>query len=137
METAIAVFSTRGRAEEAVKELLENHVPEKPIVYLTCSESEAKTVGKQLGAAAGGIVGGAAGMPAGVAAAALLAVPGIGPVFALGLGAAALLGLAGAGTGSAAGASIAGDSVTPMPTSETGSSEDSAFSPVFSTKVTR
>jgi hypothetical protein len=32
VETAIAVFSTRARAEEAVKELLENHVPEKSIV---------------------------------------------------------------------------------------------------------
>jgi hypothetical protein len=99
VETAIAVFSTRGRAEKAVKERLENHVPEKSIVYLTRSESEAKSIGKQFGAVAGGIVGGAAGMSAGVATAALLAVPGIGPVFALGLGAAALLGLAGAGTG--------------------------------------
>ena len=70
METAIAVFSTRGRAEEAVKALLESHVPEKSIVYLTRSESEAKTVAKQFGAVAGGIVGGAAGMTAGVAAAA-------------------------------------------------------------------
>jgi anti-sigma B factor antagonist len=127
VETAIAVFSTRGRAEEAVKELLQNHVPEKSIVYLTRSVSEAKTVGKQFGAVAGGIVGGAAGMSAGVAAAALLAVPGIGPVFALGLGAAALLGLAGAGTGSAVGASIASDSVAPLSTSGTGSSEDLAF----------
>jgi hypothetical protein len=59
VETAVAVFSTRGRAEEAVKELLENHVPEKSIVYLTRSESEAKNVGKQFGAVAGGIVGGA------------------------------------------------------------------------------
>jgi hypothetical protein len=95
VETVVAVFSTRGRAEEAVKELLENHVPEKSIAYLTRSESEAKTVGKQFGAVAGGIIGGAAGMSAGVATAALLAVPGIGSVFALGLGAAALLGLAG------------------------------------------
>src|SRR5258708_36134518 len=53
VETAVAVFSTRGRAEEAVKELLENHVPEKSIVYLTRSENEAKTVGKQFGAVAG------------------------------------------------------------------------------------
>jgi hypothetical protein len=65
-------------------------------------------------------------MSAGVAAAALLAVPGIGPVFALGLGAAALLGQR-AGTGSAVGASMASDSVTPLSTSGTGSSEDLAF----------
>jgi anti-sigma B factor antagonist len=127
VETAIGVFSTRDRAEEAVKELLEHHVPERSIVYLTRSESEAKTVGKQFGAVAGGVVGGAAGMSAGVVAAALLAVPGIGPVFALGFGAAALLGLVGAGTGSAVGASIASDSVAPMPTSGTGSAADLAF----------
>ena len=93
METAIGVFATRDRAEEAVNELLRNNVPENSIVFLTRSESEAKTVGKQLGAYAGGVVGGAAGMSVGVAAAVLLAVPGIGPVFALGFGAAALLGL--------------------------------------------
>jgi hypothetical protein len=127
VETAIGVFSTRDRAEEAVKELLEHQVPERSIVYLTRSESEAKTVGKQFGAVAGGVVGGAAGMSAGVVAAALLAVPGIGPVFALGFGAAALLGLVGAGTGSAVGAGIASDSAAPMPTSGTGSAEDLAF----------
>jgi hypothetical protein len=64
VETAVAVFSTGGRAEEAVKELLENHVPEKSVMYLTRSESEAKTVGKQFGAVAVGIVGGAACLPA-------------------------------------------------------------------------
>jgi anti-sigma B factor antagonist len=127
VETAIGVFSTRDRAEEAVKELFEHHVPERSMVYLTRSESEAKTVGKQFGAVAGGVVGGAAGLSAGVVAAALLAVPGIGPVFALGFGAAALLGLVGAGTGSAVGASIAEDSAAPIPTSGTGSAEDLAF----------
>jgi hypothetical protein len=66
-------------------------------------------------------------MSAGVAAA-LLAVPGIGPVFALRLGAAALPGLAGAGTGSAVGASMASDSVAPLSTSGTGSCADLAFS---------
>jgi anti-sigma B factor antagonist len=127
VETAIGVFSTRDRAEEAVKELLEHHVPERSMVFLTRSESEAKTVGKQFGAVAGGVVGGAAGMSAGVVAAALLAVPGIGPVFALGFGAAALLGLVGAGTGSAVGARIGEDSAAPMPTSGAGSAEDLAF----------
>jgi len=127
VETAVGIFSTRDRAEEAMKELLERNVPEGSLVYLTRSESEAKTVGKQFGAYAGGVVGGAAGMSAGVAAAVLLAVPGIGPVFALGFGAAALLGLVGAGTGSKVGASIAEDSDAPSPTSGTGSSSDVAF----------
>ena len=86
METAIGVFSSRDRAEEGVKELLQRGVPESSLVFLTRSESEVKTVAKQIGAFAGGFVGGAAGMSAGVAAATLL-VPGIGAVFALGFGA--------------------------------------------------
>src|ERR1700736_568463 len=127
METAIGVFAARERAEEAVKNLLEQSVPKDSIVYLTRSETEAKNVGKELGAYAGGFVGGAAGLSAGVAAATLLAVPGIGPVFALGFGAAALLGLVGAGTGAAVGAVASEDPSAPVPTSGTGSSEDSAF----------
>lgn len=127
MEIAIGVFAVRERAEEAMKSLLEQHVPEGSIVFLTRSESEAKSIGQQLGAYAGGFVGGAAGLSAGVAAATLLAVPGIGAVFALGFGAAALLGLVGAGTGAAVGAGAANDPHAPAPTSGTGSSEDSDF----------
>ena len=80
------------------KELRERGVPEESIVFLTRSESEAKTIAKELGAFVGGFVGGAAGMTAGVVAASLL-LPGIGTVFALGIGAAALLTGAGAGAG--------------------------------------
>jgi anti-sigma B factor antagonist len=127
METAIGVFPTRERAEEAVKALLERHVPEQSIDYLTRSESDAKTMAKQLGAYAGGFVGGATGLSAGVAAATLLAVPGLGAVFALGFGAAALLGLVGAGTGAAIGGGASDDPDAPAPTSGTGSSEDSLF----------
>jgi anti-sigma B factor antagonist len=126
METAIGVFSSRDRAEEGVKELLQRDVPESSLVFLTRSESEAKTVGKQLGAFTGGFVGGAAGMSAGVAAATLL-LPGIGAVFALGFGAAALLGLAGAGAGAATGSAAASDPKAPQPTSAEKSSEDVAF----------
>jgi hypothetical protein len=50
METGIGVFAARERAEEAVKSLLEQNVPKESIVYLTRSESEAKSVGKELGA---------------------------------------------------------------------------------------
>ena len=127
METAIGVFAARERAEEAVKSLLEQNVPKESIVYLTRSESEAKSVGKELGAYAGGFVGGAAGLSAGVATATLLAIPGIGPVFALGFGAAVLLGLVGAGTGAAVGASASNDPGAPVPSTRTDSPEDSAF----------
>src|ERR1700738_496998 len=127
METAIGVFAIRDRAEEAVKKLREQQVPQEAIIYLTRSESEAKSIGKELCAYTGGFVGGAAGLSAGVAAATLLAIPGIGPVFALGFGAAVLLGLVGAGTGAVVGASASNDPGAPVPSTRTDSSEDSAF----------
>jgi anti-sigma B factor antagonist len=125
MDTAVGVFSSRDRAEEAVKELLQQGVPEKSIVFLTRSESEAKTVGKEFGAYVGGFTGSAAGMTAGVVAATLL-LPGIGTVFALGFGAAALLGLAGAGAGASVGSAVShGDETAPTPDEKC--SEDAAF----------
>jgi anti-sigma B factor antagonist len=127
METAVGVFAQRDRAEEAVKKLLEQGVPKESIVYLSRSEREASTIGKELGAYVGGLMGGAAGMSAGVVAATALAIPGIGPVFALGFGAAALLGLVGAGTGAAVGQSAAHDSSAPSPTTGEASAEDSAY----------
>jgi hypothetical protein len=96
LETAIGVFSSRDRAEEAVKELIGRKVPKESIVFLSLSEADAKSVGQGFGATVGGFMGAATGMSAGVIAATLLVVPGIGQVFALGFGAAALLGLAGA-----------------------------------------
>lgn len=126
METAIGVFASRDRAEDAVKELLRDKVPEQSIVFLTRSENEVKTVGKEFGAYTGGFMGGAVGMSAGVAAATLL-VPGIGAVFALGFGAAALLGLAGAGAGAAVGKTVSHDADAPKPTSDEKSPEDVAF----------
>jgi anti-sigma B factor antagonist len=126
VETAIGVFSTRDQAEEAVKELRQRGVPEESIVYLTRSESEAKTIAKEFGTTVGGFVGGAAGMSAGVVAATLL-LPGVGPVFALGFGAAALLGLAGAGAGRAFGSAATQDAKAPQPTPDEKCSEDAAF----------
>jgi len=126
METAIGVFSSRDHAEEAVKELRTQGVPEESIVYLTRSESEAKTVSKQFGATVGGFVGGATGMSAGVVAGTLL-LPGIGPVFALGFGAAALLGLAGAGAGAGVGSLAAHDGAAPNPSAADKSAEDANF----------
>jgi anti-sigma B factor antagonist len=126
METAIGVFDSRDRAEEALTGLIERHVPQDSIVFLTRSENEAKSVGKELGAYVGGFTGGAAGMSAGVVAATLL-VPGLGAVFALGFGAAALLGLAGAGTGAALGKAMSHDSGVPQPTPDEKCAEDVVF----------
>src|SRR5438874_2978972 len=126
VETAIGVFASRDRAEQAVGQLRRQGVPEQSLVFLTRSENEAKTVGKEFGAYVGGFTGGAAGMSAGVVAATLL-VPGLGTIFALGFGAAALLGLAGAGTGAALGKAMAHDAQAPQPTPDEKCSEDAAF----------
>jgi anti-sigma B factor antagonist len=126
METAIGVFTSRDRAEEAVRELLSHDVPDEAIVFLTRSENEAKTVAQELGAFVGGFAGGAVGMSAGVTAATLL-VPGIGAVFALGFGAATLLGLVGAGTGAAVGKAVSHDSASAQPTGDEKCPDDVAF----------
>src|SRR5580698_7732251 len=128
METTIGVFASRDEAEGAVKELLEREVPEESIVFLTRSESEAKTIAKELGTFVGGFIGGAAGVTTGVVAATLL-LPGIGTVFALGIGAAALLtgAGAGAGAGSALGSGATHDAEAPKPTAVEDCSEDIAF----------
>jgi|HubBroStandDraft_6_1064221.scaffolds.fasta_scaffold285808_1 anti-sigma B factor antagonist len=126
METAIGVFSSRERAEEALRELLASKVPEESIVFLTRSEQEAAKLGKQAGATVGGFMGVATGMSAGVAAATLM-LTGVGAVFALGFGAAAVLGLAGAGGGAALGKAITEDGGSPQPTPDEKCSEDVLF----------
>jgi anti-sigma B factor antagonist len=122
VETAIGVFDSRDRAEEALKDLLRQNVPRESIVFLTRSENEAATVAKELGAYAGDLVGGA--FLAGVAAVTPLMVPGLGQVFALGSGATVLLGLVGPGTGSAVGKAISRDVGTPEPSHD---NEDAAL----------
>jgi anti-sigma B factor antagonist len=127
METTIGVFASRDEAEGAVKELLEREVPEESIVFLTRSESEAKTIAKELGTFVGGFIGGAAGVTTGVVAATLL-LPGIGTVFALGIGAAALL--TGAGAGASAGSSLGSGThgtEAPKPTAVEDCAEDITF----------
>jgi anti-sigma B factor antagonist len=127
METTIGVFASRDDAEAAVKELLERGVPEEAVVFLTRSESEAKSIARELGAFVGGFLGGAAGVTTGVVAATLL-LPGIGTVFALGIGAAALLTGAGAGAGAGSALGVGTQSTdAPQPTVAEKSSEDVAF----------
>jgi anti-sigma B factor antagonist len=115
METAIGVFDSRDRAEEALKELLKRNVPQESIVFLTTSETEASSLAKEFGAWAGGFAGGAAGMTGAVAAATLMVIPGLGQALALGIGATALLGLAGLGAGAAAGRAAGADRTVPQP----------------------
>lgn len=80
METAIGVFSSRWSAERAVRELREHGVPEECMVFLTCSEGDAKKVGRALGKSGGMKFG-------------KWSLPDLGAVFAAGFGAAALLGI--------------------------------------------
>lgn len=124
METAIGVFASRDRAEEAIKEL-KQHVPDPSIIFLTRSENEAVRASKEMGATVGGIAAGGAGLYAGIAAAIL--VPGLGPVFAIGAGAAALLGVAGITGGAALGKALVHADKAPQPTPEEECSEEAAF----------
>jgi anti-anti-sigma factor len=127
----MGVFVSRERAEETVKELLAKRIPQDSIVFLTRSESEAMTLRKSLGVFVGGFVGSSAGVTAGVAAATLFSIPGIGQVFALGVGATAALGLAGAAVGRALSAkpnlSLENAMHIPQPTPNDNSTGDLAF----------
>jgi len=125
METAIGVFASRERAESAVRDLVRQQVPKDSIIFLSKSESEAVALGKEMGSYAGGFVGGSAGLAG--ATVASLAIPGIGLVFALGVGATALLGWIGAGTGAAIGKAISTGSGVMEPTTHGQSAEDAAF----------
>jgi len=127
VETTIGVFDSRDKAEQAVRELIQHQIPEKSIVFLTSSESEAMAFGKDLGTYAGGFLGGAVGVTAGCVGAAIALIPGFGQVFALGVGGAALLGYLGSKAGGSIGKNIA-DSEEPdapkaasLETSEEGS----------------
>jgi anti-sigma B factor antagonist len=124
METTVGVFDSRERAEQAMKELLKKRIPQESIVYLTRSETEAHSLGKEIGTYAGGLVGGAVGMTAGAAAVALALIPGIGQVFALGAGATVLLGFLGAKAGGAVGKTVGDDAALPHPSSGENAPED-------------
>ena len=127
METVIGVFDSRENAEAAVKELLLKHVPEESIVFLTRSESEAMSFGKELGTYAGGFIGGAVGTTAGCVGAALALIPGFGQVFALGVGGAALLGYLGSKVGGNLAKSISAEPGAPKVASSEQAGEEGAY----------
>ena len=127
METAIGVFDSRERAEEAVKELVQKQVPEQAIIFLTRSESEAMGFGKEIGSYTGGFLGGALGATAGCVGAALALIPGFGQIFALGAGGAALLGYLGSKAGASLTKAIAEEPSTPKPTSDEKAGENAEY----------
>ena len=108
VETAIGVFASRDGAEGAVKDLLGRGVPEQAIVFLTRAETQS----------------GATKQGASKVAGTLMSVPGIGQVFALGLGAAALLGLGG---NIDTAVTPVSDHPAPLPTPNEKCSDDVAF----------
>jgi len=125
VDTAIGVFDSRERAEQAVRELIQHQIPEQAIVFLTRSENEAMSFGKDMGTYAGGFLGGAVGTTAGCVGAALALIPGFGQVFALGVGGAALLGYLGSKAGASIAKGLSDEANTPKPSPE--SHEDAPY----------
>jgi len=127
LETAIGVFSSRHGAEEAVKQLRQQGVPEEAIVFLTWSENEAKVAARRLAAMAG-LRSGAA--DASVAIAEFL-LPGLGTVFALGFGKVTLFRLAAVRAASAVGLRVMDGEKIPQPCADITSEEKSKYAAFF------
>jgi hypothetical protein len=117
MNTVVGIFNSFADAKRASAMLRSLGIPENRISVLSpgtresevetnipTSETEQPGMGTAVGGAVGGALGVAGGLEAGMVATALL--PGVGPVFALGLLGAALLGLGGAAAGAAAGGAL-------------------------------
>jgi hypothetical protein len=110
MEAVAGIFSRRQQAERALAALTAAGLPRDRISFLTpaggdrlsdvpTTEAEAPGVGTALGTVAGAAAGAAGGIGLGTLAS--VAVPGVGPVLAMGLLGAALLGAGGAAVGAA------------------------------------
>jgi anti-sigma B factor antagonist len=127
LETAIGVFSSRRGAEEAVKQLRQQGVPEEAIVFLTWSEDEAKVAARRLAAIAD-LKSGAA--DASVAIAEFL-LPGLGTVFALGFGKVTLLRLAAVRAASAVGLRVMDGEKIPQSVADVTSEEKSKYAAFF------
>ncbi len=119
MEVVTGVFKSRDNAEKAVNQLRSLGIPDQRLGIIAPGSASADTIekgvpvtdtedpgmGRAMGAAVGGAMGAAGGATLGLAVA-TLAVPGIGPVIALGMVGAALLGMVGAAAGSAVGDTV-------------------------------
>jgi hypothetical protein len=114
MESIVGIFASRMIAETAVKSLLATSVPRQSVSLLSgeAGESQLETLATTdaerdgMGGAVGGVIGGAVGASAGLSLGSAIAsvlIPGVGTIFAIGLGAAALLGLGGAAAGASLG----------------------------------
>jgi hypothetical protein len=130
MNTVVGIFNsfadaTRGAAmvrslgiDDNRISVLSPRTPENEIESnVPTSETEQPGVGTAVGGAVGGALGVAGGLQAGMVAASAL-VPGVGPVFAIGLIGAALLGIGGAAAGAAAGAAVEESLASGLPRDE-------------------
>jgi hypothetical protein len=130
MNTVIGIFNSFADAKRAVAMLRSLGIPDESIGLLSprtpeteieanipTSETEQPGMGTAVGGAVGGALGVAGGMHAGLAAATAL-IPGVGPIFALGLIGAALFGIGGAAAGAAAGNAVEGNLDTGLPRDE-------------------
>src|SRR5438045_8657835 len=102
MQNIVGIFGSRIAAEQAVRGLLARGISQESIIFLTgeagstqveklpTTDAESDGMGEAVGAVVGGAVGAGAGLSRGSAVASLL-VPGVGTIFAVGLGAAAVL----------------------------------------------
>ena len=117
MQSLVGIFSSRAAAERTVRNLLDNHIPQESIIFLSSqttetdiasvptTDAEAAGTGKAIGAVVGGAAGVGAGLAAGSATASL-SVPGVGMILAAGLGAAAALGIGGVVAGAKIGEEV-------------------------------
>jgi len=118
MRTAVGVFSDHHRAEEAIRRLLERHVPPERICFLTRSEPAASSLGKHLDNPV------PSAPDAAISARSMISVPGVGPVFFQGHEAKAIV----------EPLPLSGDAITPpgndpwrKPSTGTGVEEDASF----------
>lgn len=115
MAIVTGVFDSRAEAQRVANELRSANIKAEHVGLLTpemteeeleasarVTDSERPGLGKAMGAVVGGAMGVAGGATLG-AAVASLAIPGVGPIIALGALGAALVGTAGAATGAVAG----------------------------------
>jgi hypothetical protein len=111
MESVVGVFALRADGERAVRDLLAAgfspdrvtlltpHASDAQVQSVPTTEAEPPGIGRAIGAVAGAAAGAGGGMQA--AALLTLAVPGVGPVLALGALGAVLFGIGGAAVGAA------------------------------------
>lgn len=130
MNTVVGIFNSFADAKRAGAMLeslgidnnrigmLSPRTPETEIeANIPTTETEQPGMGSAVGGAVGGALGVAGGMHAGLVAATAL-VPGVGPIFALGLIGAALFGIGGAAAGAAAGNAVEGNLDSGLPRDE-------------------